>query len=66
MMDANQLDQLHCITFAVRSFLFHPSPIGSVSWQWGRVFVILVSELPVSIIISVKGVVPIEVSSCAN
>ena len=66
IMGADQLDQLPHIILWQGASLFYPSPIGSVSWRLGRVFCGTGSEVPVSIIISVRGVVPMEVSSSAN
>ena len=45
--------------------LFHSWPICNVSLLLGM-FVVKLVQVPVAIVISVKGVVPMEVSSCAN
>ena len=47
-------------------YLFHPWPICNVSLLLGMAFVILVQRFPLSIVISVRGLVQIEVSYCAN
>ena len=66
MMGADQLDWLPCITFAIRSSFI----LSLTHWLFfiaiGYGFCDTGSEVPVSIVISVRGVVPIEVSSCIN
>ena len=66
MMGADQLDQLPYIIFAGRSlsisFLTHWQHF--IKNRYG--FCDTGSEVPVSIVISVTGVIPMEASSCVN
>ena len=66
MMGADQLDWLLHITFAIRNFfissLTHLKCFIAIEYG----FCDTGSEFPVSIVISVRGVVPMEVSSYAN
>ena len=63
MMGADQCDQLPCITFTIRS-LFMTSLIHLQCFiAIGYGFCYTGSEVPISIVISVRGVVPVVVSS---
>ena len=66
MMGANQLDQLPHITFAIRSlFNYILDPLVMLH-HYQDCFCDTSSEFPVSVVISVRGVVLIEVPSCGN
>ena len=64
-MQPNLIDFL-ILPLPLEVYLFHPCHIGIASLLSGMAFGDTGSDVPVSIVISLTGVVTMEVSSCAN